>query len=269
VVAREEKGIIRVPDHASMVIPANTSIRHSKPLSMRSGQSETSSRWPERNGRTTVALVDEHVFTRECITGFLKELDDTLDFVSFSGVADCLQSTKPYDGILYYASETDLNRDDAKRKQLEITDLAKLAPVIILSTVDYYDAIIDGLKIGAHAFIPASSTTPRQVIEIIRLVKAGGIYAPASLYLQRLNGSRPISLTKETHKFSARESKVLEHLMRGKANKAIAFELAISESTVKAHIKSIMSKLKATNRTEAVCRAYDLSVVGALSVQRG
>jgi Bacterial regulatory proteins, luxR family len=53
--------------------------------------------------------------------------------------------------------------------------------------------------------------------------------------------------------------------MRGKPNKTIAFELQMSESTVKVHIKSIMSKMNATNRTEVVCRAYDLAGIGALS----
>jgi len=49
---------------------------------------------------------------------------------------------------------------------------------------------------------------------------------------------------------------VLDHLKLGKANKVIAYELAMSESTVKVHIRNIMKKMKATNRTEVACRAH-------------
>jgi DNA-binding NarL/FixJ family response regulator len=236
-----------------------------KRLSKEARQSQTNSYSAGRNDRTLIAVVDEHSFTRECITGFLQELDDTLDVISFASAANFLQSTKLYDIILYCDRKAKLNLDDENKKSIELEPLVQAAPVIILSSVVYHDVIVKALEIGARGFIPAASTTPRQVIEIIRLVKAGGTFAPASLYVQRVNGSDPTPPMNRTYEFSSREFKVLEHLMRGKANKTIAFELQMSESTVKVHIKSIMSKLNATNRTEVVCRAYDLAGSGALS----
>ena len=53
--------------------------------------------------------------------------------------------------------------------------------------------------------------------------------------------------------FTRRETELLDLLRRGMQNKLIAYELGISESTVKAHLRSIMAKLKAKNRTQAVC----------------
>ncbi len=50
--------------------------------------------------------------------------------------------------------------------------------------------------------------------------------------------------------FTARQAAVIEALRRGKANKIIAYELSMCESTVKVHIRNIMKKLNATNRTE-------------------
>jgi DNA-binding NarL/FixJ family response regulator len=55
---------------------------------------------------------------------------------------------------------------------------------------------------------------------------------------------------------TARERAVLNLLKAGKPNKIMAFELAMSESTVKVHVRSIMRKMNARNRTEAVSRAY-------------
>ncbi|TGV73883.1 response regulator transcription factor, partial [Mesorhizobium sp. M00.F.Ca.ET.158.01.1.1] len=64
------------------------------------------------------------------------------------------------------------------------------------------------------------------------------------------NGVRPLS-----GMFTTREAAVVEALRTGKANKIIAYELNLCESTVKVHIRNIMKKLKATNRTEV---AYKL-----------
>jgi DNA-binding NarL/FixJ family response regulator len=264
-VAPGKEVIIGVCDHASTPTPESAPRRQIKRLSEEAGRLERSSYCSKKNDRITVAFVDEYTLTRECITRLLEELDHTLDVISFAGVADCLQSAKFYHSILYYTPATDVNRYYTPKQRFEIEALVKFAPVIILSLVDHYDAIVEGLQIGAQAFIPVASTTSKQVIEIIHLVKAGGMYVPASLYLQRLDRSGPISPATETCQFSSREWEVLELLMQGKANKTIAFELEVSESTIKAYIKSIMSRLKATNRTEAVCRAYDLRGVGALS----
>jgi DNA-binding NarL/FixJ family response regulator len=268
-VAREEEIISGAYGHASTSTPVNTDtlIGQPKRLSEESRQSQRGSYSAGRNDRTLIAVVDEHSFTRECITGFLQELDDTLDVISFASSANFLQSTKLCDIILYCDRNVYLNHDDEHKKSIELNPLVRVAPVIILSSVDYHDVIVKALEIGARAFIPAASTTPRQVIQIIRLVKAGGVFVPASLYVQRVNGSDPTPLTNRTYEFSPRELKVLEHLMRGKANKTIAFELQMSESTVKVHIKGIMSKLSATNRTEVVCRAYDLAGINRAGKQ--
>jgi DNA-binding NarL/FixJ family response regulator len=216
------------------------------------------------NGTIFVGVVDDHLFTRECITGFLREID-ALEVISFTSCEDCVKSVRHADLFLYHVGWMKY-QDNKEQRFLQLKDLVQIAPVIILSAVDCRDSIIEAFESGARGFIPTGSTTPKQVIEIIRFVNAGGTFVPpSSLSLQRANGSGlpPTAIT--THQFTLRELAVLERLTLGKANKAIAYELQMSESTVKVHIKSIMNKLKATNRTEVVCRAFDLGGVGALS----
>ena len=62
--------------------------------------------------------------------------------------------------------------------------------------------------------------------------------------------------------FTARQAEVVEALRRGKANKIIAYELHLRESTVKVHIRNIMKKLKATNRTEVAFKINDMFPAG-------
>jgi DNA-binding NarL/FixJ family response regulator len=57
--------------------------------------------------------------------------------------------------------------------------------------------------------------------------------------------------------FTPRQTAVVESLRRGKANKVIAFELNMCESTVKVHVRNVMRKLKARNRTEVAFLTYE------------
>jgi DNA-binding NarL/FixJ family response regulator len=211
----------------------------------------------DRNSTIIVGLVDEHLFTRECITGFLQELG-TIDAISFASCGECTRSTRHQDLILYhYRRVKDQHINNQKFAQLK--GLVQIAPVIILSDVDGRDSIIAAFDSGARGFIPTGSTTAKQVIEIIHLVNAGGAFIPPSSLSLRwvgASGLPPPAIT--THQFTPRELAVLERLSLGEANKTIAYELQMGESTVKAHIRSIMNKLKVKNRTEVVCRAYDL-----------
>src|SRR5690606_25215554 len=112
------------------------------------------------------------------------------------------------------------------------------------------------IDLGVHGFIP-SSVDIDVCIEAIGLAIAGGQFVPASsvLAMRGLLGStcspRKVS---SNSSFTARQAAVAEGLRRGKANKAIARELDLCESTVKVHIRNIMKKLGATNRTEVACK---------------
>jgi DNA-binding NarL/FixJ family response regulator len=86
---------------------------------------------------------------------------------------------------------------------------------------------------------------------VLRLAATGGVVVPPCAAAAE---ARPAGAG-EAPPLTARERDVLRLLSAGKPNKIIAYELNLSESTVKGHVHSILSKLKATNRTEAVFRA--------------
>ncbi|MGO4873021.1 MAG: helix-turn-helix transcriptional regulator [Roseiarcus sp.] len=107
----------------------------------------------------------------------------------------------------------------------------------------------------------------------VRLMAAGGSFLPAELFdrQEEANGralaaqrppqdavppaaARPNELPAPLESLTARERDVLNSLRAGRANKNIAFDLQMSESTVKVHLRSIMRKLHAANRTQAVMR---------------
>lgn len=133
-------------------------------------------------------------------------------------------------------------------------------PCAILSDNEEPEAILSVLRSGARGYIPTS--LPMGVgIEALALVCAGGIYGPVSMLIENVplqpRTVEPLMECCEAPQtqFTPRQLDVIESLRRGKPNKLIAYELQMCEGTVKVHIRNIMRKLKATNRTEVAILA--------------
>jgi DNA-binding NarL/FixJ family response regulator len=97
-------------------------------------------------------------------------------------------------------------------------------------------------------------------MELIALSVAGGIFVPATALfaMRHLLDSSNSTARPLAGIFTDRQAEVVEALRRGKANKIIAYELNLRESTVKVHVRNIMKKVKATNRTEVVFKLNDI-----------
>jgi len=209
-------------------------------------------------GEGLVMIVDKRALERECLARGLVEHNPTLR-VSAVGSLDEIQhiagEAEP-SAILVILGSRKVS-DQSVRAELahfiaEIGDV----PVIVVVDSDEPAEVLAALECGARGYIP-TSVTVKVAAEAIGLARAGGIFVPAScvLALRELihssaNGARPLA-----GMFTIREAAVVEALKKGKANKIIAYELNLCESTVKVHIRNIMKKLKATNRTEV---AYKL-----------
>lgn len=149
------------------------------------------------------------------------------------------------------AAFTEQAQEDLRRLR---NALAHLPLVLLCDQVDACQGA-DVLRQGIQGYIP-TMLSPAVVIQAIRLVHAGGTFAPASLLLSSVAEDK-----KDLHKsldgvdlkgFTAREREVLGLMWQGKSNKVIAFDLTVSESTVKVYVRNIMKKLGATNRTHAI-----------------
>jgi DNA-binding NarL/FixJ family response regulator len=223
------------------------------------------------NPTLLVAVVDKHSFTRGCISKWLTDHDSNIKIISFASAEDCLQNASAPDLILYYAHETADHTNDMRVAPVDmqlspVKKLLEIAPVVILAAADNSELLIEAFESGVRGYIPTVSTSVELLVEIIHLVRAGGVFVPpSSLNLHR---SKRKNLTANTafnapmnHQFTPRQIAVLNQLTQGKANKIIAYELSMSESTVKVHIRNIMKKMNASNRTEVACRARDFSDV--------
>ncbi|MBC8118587.1 MAG: response regulator transcription factor, partial [Burkholderiaceae bacterium] len=129
-------------------------------------------------------------------------------------------------------------------------------PLLVISATEDSALVRALIGCGIAGFIPKSDS-PAVVLQAVRLVLAGGTYAPLRLLSDHVLGSAgdPGHAAPTMAGLTPRQREVLAQLARGFPNKRIARELGLSESTVKVHLLAIYRVLAVRNRTEAVIAA--------------
>jgi len=198
----------------------------------------------------TVVVIEKRALVRECLTRCLKGASGHT-IISFPSVDSWLEACDDIAACLIVLCIVGKPNDPEPHREIcRLAQAANRLPTIIVADVDDPDQIVDALDSGARGYVPTSAPL-EVVVEVMRLVKAGGVYVPASsLLAARRPSDGTASPQGSNGMFTKRQAAVVEALRRGKANKIIAYELNMRESTVKVHIRNIMKKLKARNRTE-------------------
>jgi len=127
------------------------------------------------------------------------------------------------------------------------------ARVIVLTTYEGDMQALGALKAGAYAYL-LKSALRKDLIDVIRSVHGGKHRIPPDIASDIAQHASSESLTR-------RELEVLQAVAAGKSNKLIAHDLCVSEATVKAHMKSILPKLEANDRTHAVMIALKRGIL--------
>ena len=139
-----------------------------------------------------------------------------------------------------------------------LSELAPDVPVIFFSYRNDLELVRTAISHGAKGYIPATMGFDI-AIEVVKFVLAGGSYVPMDCFLATswpgtTRSQRPAALGAVT----ARELAVVRAIQQGKSNKVIAYDLNMCESTVKVHVRSIMKKFKAKNRTDVAIKSSQL-----------
>jgi DNA-binding NarL/FixJ family response regulator len=127
-------------------------------------------------------------------------------------------------------------------------------PVVIVSANDDPAVIRRCMEFGASGFIP--KTLGIDVIrQAIARVFEGGVWAPPDVDLKAGSDAASAALVQRLATLTPQQVRVLMMLSEGLLNKQIAYELSVSEATVKAHVSAILQKLGVESRTQAVIAA--------------
>jgi DNA-binding NarL/FixJ family response regulator len=209
-------------------------------------------------GGLRIGLIDHYRFSQECVIGALARLQPDDVVVPYSDVRDCIaDGDQDLDLILFYSHDIGIFEAGALQTVGAIRRAFPMVRLIVLADAeDAQDPAVARrmLECGAHGFIPTRTTGIYSAVAALRKVNEGGIYIPPEQHRIGV----PQTQLPQHRRLTAREISVLAHLKRGNANKIIAYELGMSENTVKIHVRNIIRKMDATNRTQAVYKARSL-----------
>jgi DNA-binding NarL/FixJ family response regulator len=193
--------------------------------------------------RIRVFSVDDHPLLREGIAAIINNQQDMQMIAQAANGKDAIQEFKKHqpDVTLMDLRLPDMNGIDA---MIAIRAEFPEARIILLTTFEGDVEIKRALEAGARGYL-LKSMPPKELVEAIRHVHSGKKRVPPQLAAQLAEHMSDEALT-------AREIEVLGQIAGGNRNRDIADQLFISEETVKVHIKHIMEKLGASDRTQAV-----------------
>jgi DNA-binding NarL/FixJ family response regulator len=203
--------------------------------------------------RFETVVIERRVLIRDCLVRCLKDSMRNDVIGSFSTVEEWLKerSLTPASPVIVLCSaertEAEVDRDVALLSQADAG-----ISIVILSDREDAGSVLNALDKGARGYITTSMAFD-VAVHAIRLVRAGGTFVPArTLITSRVSIEKLPSESEKVRDslFTARQAMVVESLRQGKANKIIAYERNMCESTVKVHVRNIMKKLGARNRTE-------------------
>lgn len=221
-------------------------------------QNHAASVYGEVAAHKSLVLLDSRALDRECFAHSLRSHDIGMEVLAFRSIDEWRVERDIHSPLAVIV----LNIGGRKITEVasELTTLTAEfidVPVVVLAEADDLSQILVALEYGIRGYIPASVGID-VCVEAINLAMAGGTFVPASsvMAMRKFIGSGSEVARPMAGMFTQRQEEVVRALRQGKANKIIAYELNLRESTVKVHIRNIMKKLKATNRTEV---AYKIS----------
>lgn len=138
-------------------------------------------------------------------------------------------------------------------------------PVVVVSASDDPTTVRRALDLGASGFISKSADT-QTIRDSVKSVLDGEIAAPANIDLGSEHDPDVADLITRIRTLTPQQARVLGMLAEGLLNKQIAYELSVSEATIKAHVSAVLQKLNVDSRTQAVIR---LSKIGADMLREG
>lgn len=203
---------------------------------------------------------DDHLLFREGLRRLLEQMHAGTTFSeggSFGDVLDHCRSGERFDVILL-----DLHMPGWRGFEsiAEVQALQPGMPVVVVSASEQFADIRGALDNGASGYIPKSSSV-KVMMGALNLILSGGIYVPPGALTFGADARRWPSETERgsVGGLTQRQREVLECLRAGKSNKQIAYELGLSEGTVKIHVTAIFKSLGVKNRTQAVIAAATMA----------
>ena len=200
----------------------------------------------------TFIVADDHPLFRHALRQTIEPhfAGSIVEAATLNEVAEAIEKAEEPDLVLF-----DLSMPGARGFSglMYLRAQYPAVPVCVVSASEDPGTIRRAMALGAAGFIPKSSS-PAQIREAIAAILAGGTWTPPGLDLHD-GWSGEGALAERLRSLTPQQLRVLMMMAEGLLNKQIAYELGVSEATVKAHVSAVLQKLGVENRTKAVLAA--------------
>ena len=199
-------------------------------------------------------IADDHPLFRDAMEQTITGVLDDLEIIQTGTLEDVIAQLETADDI-------DLVLLDLKMPGvLGFSGLIFLraqfpnVPVVVVSASEETHVVRRVMELGASGFIPKSASMEDMQMAV-KAILAGEVWVPDSIDLDSSETDEDSELAHRLTTLTPQQMRVLMMLRDGLLNKQIAYQLSVSEATVKAHVSAILQKLKVDSRTQAVIAA--------------
>jgi DNA-binding NarL/FixJ family response regulator len=204
-------------------------------------------------------IADDHPLFREALISALRPLFDNVEIIQSDNLDSTLEALKQnpdFDLVLL-----DLNMPGCDRFYglIRVSKDFPEVPVAVISASDSIEVVSKVMSLGAKGFIPKATPT-HTIADALKQIMNGNNWLPEGMQTSIEQGAPVIDIAKQVGELTPKQFQVLQLLQNGLLNKQIAFDLNITEATVKAHISALFRKLNVNTRTQAVLLLKNLDI---------
>jgi DNA-binding NarL/FixJ family response regulator len=208
-----------------------------------------------------VLITDEQSLFREGLSLRLKKINQDIEILQSSDLSEMHKILSKEKDLDFLILDTDLmiesNITDFINK-IKLT--APSLKIVAISSSEDSKNIKKILSFGVKGYIP-KRLDGNILSGALKLILDGGTYLPPSLLENSIQANNSSGFGVLKKNLTNRQSQVLDLIAQGKSNKQIAYDMGVSEATVKLHINALLRSLKVNNRTQAVITAQKMGLI--------
>lgn len=200
-------------------------------------------------------VIDDHPLFRAALVQVVSQMADNVSCAEAETLERAIQMISHHDGFDIILLDLGLPGASGLSGLLSVRDKAPTTPVVIVSATENSEVITQATRLGISGFLPKSAGRD-EIRAALETVLAGGLHFGTTGSGGATAGGPELQAAES---LTPRQLTVLRLLGEGKPNKQIAYELNISQETVKIHISAILRKLQVTSRAQAILFANRLN----------
>lgn len=208
---------------------------------------------------TELIIADDHPLFREALRGVVTRALPDIVIYEADQLTRLYELVDVYSDIDLLLLDLDMPGANGFSALVHLRTLHPQLPIVIVSAHEDPSLMQRALDHGAMGFIPKSADAAT-LSQALKQVLDGGIWVPDQTYTTQGASTDERSAAAKIRELTPQQFRVLQMVAAGQLNKQIAYDLNVSEATVKAHMTAIMRKLGVSNRTQAVLIAGKLDL---------